>query len=86
MQNTWHNKLSEWFFGQKHADLDWHLSLVVDGALLLTSFLVALIAYFVVRKIVFGIVTRVVKKTTTTWMMNCLTAASSSGFLCSSRQ
>ena len=67
MQNTWHNKLSEWFFGQKHADLDWHLSLVVDGALLLTSFLVALIAYFVVRKIVFGIVTRVVKKTTITW-------------------
>jgi len=67
MQNTWHNKLSEWFFGQKHADLDWHLSLVVDGALLLTSFLVALIAYFVVRKIVFGIVTRVVKKTAITW-------------------
>jgi miniconductance mechanosensitive channel len=65
--NTWHNKLSEWFFNQEHSSLDWHLSLVVDAVLLLLVFVGAFLAYFIVRKIVIGIVSRVVKKTRNIW-------------------
>ncbi|MEJ6700210.1 MAG: mechanosensitive ion channel [Akkermansiaceae bacterium] len=65
--NNWHNKLSTWFFQQKHDELDWHYSLVIDAVLLLTVLILAFLAYFIVRKIVVGIVSRVVKKTRTTW-------------------
>jgi len=74
MQNSWHDKISMWLFQQPHAELDWHLSLVVDGALLLVAFTVATIAYFVVRKAVFGGVVRVVKKTQNTWDDELLTS------------
>lgn len=67
MQNTWHNKISQWFFQQDHDQLDWHLKLVVDASLLLVAFLVAAAAYFVVRKIVFGTVTKVIQKTEASW-------------------
>ncbi len=65
--NSWHNKLSTWFFQKKHDELDWHYSLVIDAVLLLTVFILAFLAYFIVRKVVVGIVSRVVKKTRTTW-------------------
>lgn len=65
--NTWHDKLSNGLFGQNHAGLDWHLSLVVDFLLLMVVFGGAFIAYLIVRVIVVSIVSKVVKKTSNTW-------------------
>ncbi|MBT8037347.1 MAG: mechanosensitive ion channel family protein [Verrucomicrobiae bacterium] len=65
--NTWHNKLSEWFFQQEHSNLDWHLSLVVDAVLLIFVLVGAYFAYLAVRKIVTGIISRVIKKTRNIW-------------------
>ena len=67
MQNPWHNRISERLFDQAHDQIDWHLSLAVDGALLLVAIIAAFLSYFVVRKLVFGIVARVVHKTESTW-------------------
>ncbi|MFK7910983.1 MAG: mechanosensitive ion channel family protein [Akkermansiaceae bacterium] len=68
MNNTWHDKLSRWFFQtDKHADLDWHLGLLIDGALLLVVVLAAAVAYYITKKVVLGITTKVVKKTENTW-------------------
>ncbi|MCP5535896.1 MAG: mechanosensitive ion channel family protein [Akkermansiaceae bacterium] len=65
--NTWHDKLSGWFFQQDHHEIDWHDSLVVDAVLLLVVLASAFLAYFIVRNVVVGIVSRVVKKTSSTW-------------------
>lgn len=67
MQNPWHNRISERFFDQPHDQIDWHLSLAVDGTLLFVAIVAASLSYFVVRKLVFGIVARVVQKTESTW-------------------
>ncbi len=67
MQNPWHNRISERFFDQPHDQIDWHLSLAVDGTLLLAAVFTAFLSYFIVRKLVFGIVARVVQKTESTW-------------------
>ncbi len=68
MNNTWHDKLSSWFFQtDKHADLEWHLGLIIDGVLLLVVVLAAAIAYYITKKVVVGITTKVVKKTENTW-------------------
>jgi len=65
--HTWHNKLSQWFFQNNHVDLDWHLSLLVDGALFLAVLVVALLSYYVMRSLLTRIVTQVVTKTKNTW-------------------
>lgn len=68
MNHTWHDKLSGWFFQTgKHADLDWHLGLVVDGVLLLVTLLASVAAYFVTKKLVVGIASKVVRRTENTW-------------------
>ncbi|MBT8043822.1 MAG: mechanosensitive ion channel family protein [Verrucomicrobiae bacterium] len=65
--NTWHDKLSEWFFQQEFSKLNWNLSLVIDGVLFIVVLVAAIIAYYATRKIVLGIVTKVVEKTSSTW-------------------
>lgn len=65
--HTWHDKLSQWFFHQNHAQLDWYLSLLVDGVILLFTALIATVSYFTVRKIMVGLITKVVRKTHNTW-------------------
>jgi miniconductance mechanosensitive channel len=65
--HTWHNKLSQWFFQNNHVDLDWHLSLLVDGALFLAVLVVAILSYYVMRCLLKRIVNQVVTKTKNTW-------------------
>lgn len=67
MKNPWHNRISEQFFNKAHDQIDWHQSLAVDGALLLLTFVVAIFSYFIVRKLVFGAVRRLVQKSEATW-------------------
>jgi len=68
VNNTWHDKLSSWFFQtEKHANLEWHLGLLIDGVLLLVVGVIAASAYYLTRKVVVGITTKVVKKTENTW-------------------
>ncbi|BDS08722.1 miniconductance mechanosensitive channel [Oceaniferula spumae] len=66
--NTWHDKLSYFLFGEDtHAELDWLMRLVVDGILFAAVLLTAFLAFFVIRKVLMRIVTKVVKKTENTW-------------------
>ena len=67
MNNPWHNRISEQFFAKPHDQIDWHQSLAVDGTLLLTAILGSVISYWVARKLVFGLISRVVQKTESTW-------------------
>jgi len=67
MNNPWHNRISEQFFAKPHDQIDWHQSLAVDGTLLLATALLCIISYWVARKLVFGLVSRVVQKTESTW-------------------
>lgn len=67
MNNTWHDKLSQWFFKSSHADLDWHLGLLVDGILLVAVIVTAIVAYHITRTLFIGITTKVVRKTANTW-------------------
>ncbi|NCF11846.1 MAG: mechanosensitive ion channel [Verrucomicrobiaceae bacterium] len=67
MNNPWHNRISEQFFAKPHDQIDWHQSLAVDGTLLLAAILGSVISYWVARKLVFGLISRVVQKTESTW-------------------
>ena len=67
MNNPWHNRISEQFFAKPHDQIYWHQSLAVDGTLLLTAILGSVISYWVARKLVFGLISRVVQKTESTW-------------------
>ena len=68
MNHTWYDNLSRWFFQEdKHTDLDWYLGLTIDGELLLVAASAAAIAYYITKKIIIGITTKVVKKTGNTW-------------------
>ena len=68
VNNTWHDKLSNWFFQtEKHAQLNWHLSLVIDAALFLSVCFIATLAYYITKTVIIGIVTKVVQKTENTW-------------------
>ncbi|MCA9003194.1 MAG: hypothetical protein KDB61_14820, partial [Planctomycetes bacterium] len=60
MNDTWHDKLSQWFFQCDHADLDGHLSLLVDGILLVAVIAIAAVAYYVTRTLFVGVTTRLV--------------------------
>ncbi|MGJ8676629.1 MAG: mechanosensitive ion channel family protein [Akkermansiaceae bacterium] len=65
--NSWHNKLSQWFFQKDIASLDWHFGIIIDAALFLVALLVAYIAYRITRKLVTGIIVRIFQKTKNTW-------------------
>ena len=66
--NTWHDRLSQWFFGGKDfAELDWHLCLMVDAVLFLVVLLIAALTFIIFRKVLVRIVHKVVEKTTNTW-------------------
>ena len=67
MNNPWHNRISEQFFAKPFHEIDWHQSLAVDGTLLLAAILASAISYWVARKFVFGLISRVVQKTDSTW-------------------
>ena len=67
MNNPWHNRISEQFFAKPHDQIDWHQSLAVDGTLLLATALACVISYWIARKLVFGLISRVVQKTESTW-------------------
>jgi len=66
MQN-WHDKLSFWLFNNNHSDLPWYFSLLVDALMLIAVFILAAVAYRLVRAILMKIVSKVVKKTRNTW-------------------
>lgn len=65
--NTSHDKLSQWFFHSNHNDLNWHLSLLIDGVLLLAVLVTAAFAYYITKTVVIGVATKVVKQTSNTW-------------------
>ncbi|MDB4054611.1 mechanosensitive ion channel family protein [Akkermansiaceae bacterium] len=67
MNNPWHNRISEQFFAKPFHEIDWHQSLAVDGTLLLAAILASAVSYWVARKFVFGLISRVVQKTDSTW-------------------
>lgn len=65
---TWHDRLSQWFFGGKDfAELDWHLCLMVDAVLFLVVLLIAALTFIIFRKVLVRIVHKMVEKTTNTW-------------------
>ncbi|MDG1358120.1 MAG: mechanosensitive ion channel family protein [Akkermansiaceae bacterium] len=67
MNNPWHNKISEQFFKKPFDQIDWHQCLAVDGSLLLVAFAAAILSYWVVRKLVFGAISKLVLKTESDW-------------------
>ena len=67
MNSPWHNRISEQFFAKPFKEIDWHQSLAVDGTLLLAAILASAVSYWVARKFVFGLISRVVQKTDSTW-------------------
>ena len=84
MNNSWHDKLSRGFFDTEfHADLNWHLGLIIDAVLLLAVLAAAFLAYYITRKVVLGITTKVVKKTENDWDDELLNSHISNGSLCS---
>lgn len=67
-ENTWHDKISGWLFKtDNHADLDWYLGLAVDGILLLAAVVVAVLAYYLVKKVIYGFAKKLVHKSENTW-------------------
>ncbi|MGB1260921.1 MAG: mechanosensitive ion channel family protein, partial [Akkermansiaceae bacterium] len=62
-----HNHLSKLFYGEDYNLLEWQQRLTTDILLLVGVILVAVVTYFVFKKILIGIITKVVTKTKNTW-------------------
>ena len=72
--HTWHNKFSQWIFHLDHSDLNWYHSVLIDGVILLGVIGVAVLAYYMTRAILSGVVSKVVHKTKNTWDDELLTS------------
>ncbi|MBK1856110.1 mechanosensitive ion channel [Verrucomicrobiaceae bacterium 5K15] len=65
---SWHDKLTNLLSGDAvKADVNWMLRVLVDLILLAAVFVVAYLAYLVIRKVLMRIVTKVLKKTANSW-------------------
>ncbi len=66
--NTWHDKLSQQLFGaEDFATLDWHFCLVVDATIFLVVLLIAALSFIIFRKMLTGVVHKMIQKTSNTW-------------------
>lgn len=64
---TWHDKLSQWFFRQSHAEIDWYFGLFIDALLFAVVLIVAATTYYISRRLLVSVLGRTFKKTSNTW-------------------